>query len=130
MPDLVSPEKSSAARFGAIRAVHAFRVTEQTYAILLFAPFEQEASLPIGTHNPTGSARSVSIRVRNDFVSGALKGAIPCVGTQSEVVVRRAGARRAIRAEWTLSTGRPVQAAEMITGAAVPTATFRLSTVA
>lgn len=121
VPDLVSPEKSSAARFGTIYAVRAVRVTEQAPAILPFMPFGQEESLPVRSHNLAGSARSVSVRVHNYFVSGVLEGVVPCGGTRSEVVVRRAGARGVIRAERTLSTGRPVQAAEMIAScSAVP----------
>ncbi|GAA1554144.1 hypothetical protein GCM10009731_05580 [Streptomyces globosus] len=109
MPDLVSPEKSSAVRFGAIQPFCAFRVTEQTSAIRPFAPFEQEGVLPVGSHNPTGSVRSVAARVLNNFLGGVLEGAVPCGGTRSEVLARRTGARGVIQAERTLSTGLPVQ---------------------
>ncbi len=113
VPDLVSPEKSSAVRFGAIHAVRAFYVMEQAPAIYPFAPFGQKEGLSVGSHNPARSARSVSLRVRDDFVGGVLEGAVSCGGTRSEVVARRAGAQGAIRAERTLSTGRLVQGRRM-----------------
>lgn len=125
VPDLVSPEKSSAIRFGAIHTVRAFQVTEQTSAIRPFAPFVQEEGLPVGSHNPAGSVRSASARVRNSSVGGVFEGVVPCGGTRSEVSARRAGALEAIRVSWPLSTERPVQAAEVITSrSAVPSSRF------
>lgn len=106
VPDLVSPEKSSAVRFGTIQPFRAFHVTEQTSVIRPFAPFSQEEGLPVGSHNPAGSVRSVSTRVRDNFVGGVLDGAVPCGGTGSKISARRAGVRGVIRAERALSTGR------------------------
>ncbi|GAA2733321.1 hypothetical protein GCM10010360_21790 [Streptomyces nogalater] len=92
VPDLASPEKSNAVRFCAIRVVRAFRVTEQASVIHLFTPFGQEEGLPVGTHNSAASVRSVSVRVRNNFVGGVFEGVVPCGGTRSEVSARHAGA--------------------------------------
>nr|WP_238842356.1 hypothetical protein [Streptomyces sp. FR1] len=47
--------------------------------------------------------------VIDNSVDDVFETAVPCGGTQFEVVARRAGAREAIRAERTLSTGLPVQ---------------------
>lgn len=48
--------------------------------------------------------------VIGDPVDGGVReGVVPCDGTGSKIVARRAGAPRAIRAHRALSTGRPVQ---------------------
>jgi hypothetical protein len=112
VPDLVSPEKSNAVRFHAIRTVRAFHVTEQTSTIYPFAAFGQEESLPVGIHKSARSVRSVS-PVRNSLADGVLEGGVPCDGTRSQVLARRAGAWGVIRAERALSTGRSVQGRRM-----------------
>jgi hypothetical protein len=113
VPDLVSPEKSSPARFSMVRTFGAFHVTEQTSPTYQFAPFEQEVTLPVGSHNPTGSVPSASARLHNNSVNVVLEGAAPCGGTSSKIVARRAGVPRSIRARRTLSTGLPVQARQV-----------------
>lgn len=60
-----------------------------------------------------GSAAALIHPVRDfidNSVGGVLKGAVPCGGTRSVVVARRAGGLGAIGARRTLSTGRLVQA--------------------
>ncbi|GGY78959.1 hypothetical protein GCM10010363_69870 [Streptomyces omiyaensis] len=98
MPDLVSPEKSTTARFDTIRDIRALRAAE----------------LPMGSRALASPARPTYVHVRNDSVNDVCDEAVPCGGTRSEVVARRAGARGAIGVRRSLSTGRPVQAAEVI----------------
>lgn len=61
----------------------------------------------------TGSAAALVHPVWDfidNSVGGVLEGAVPCGGTRSEVVARRAGGLGSIGARRTLSTGRLVQA--------------------
>ncbi len=105
MPDLVSPEKSSPARFCPVRTFDVFHVTEQASLIQCFAAFEQEVALPPGSHDlivSTGSTRPL-------LNSCVRESVVPCGGTGSKVSARRAGARGVIRAERTLPTGLLVQ---------------------
>lgn len=105
VPYLVSPEKSSTARFSPVRAFDAFHVTEQASLIQRFAAFGQEAALPVGSHELIVSTESV-----RPLLGGCVReSVVPCGGTGSKVSVRCAGARGVIRAERTLSTGCLVQ---------------------
>ncbi|SES31749.1 hypothetical protein SAMN04487983_104250 [Streptomyces sp. yr375] len=47
--------------------------------------------------------------IDNSVDDNVLKGVVPCGGTGSKIVARRAGARGVIGAEQNLSTGRSVQ---------------------
>ncbi|MFE6270450.1 hypothetical protein ACFVQ9_16910 [Streptomyces goshikiensis] len=110
VPDLVSPEKSSPARFGMVRTFGDFHVTEQASPIRHFAAFGQEVALPVGSHDLILSTKSV-----RPLVSGGVReGVVPCGGTGSKILARLAGAIEVLATARPLSTGVVRKAAEMI----------------
>ncbi|MFI1719231.1 hypothetical protein [Streptomyces litmocidini] len=113
MPDLVSPEKSSPARFGMVRAFGAFHVTEQASRISQFATFEQEVALPVESHELIVSPGSVQ-----PLLSSGRRRSLPVQQDGVKVLVRRTGAADRMLGSRPLSTGPSVEAAGMITSRA------------
>ncbi|MFC7795719.1 hypothetical protein [Streptomyces cinereoruber] len=113
MPDLVSPEKSSPARFDTVSNFGAFHVTEQASRISQFATFEQEVALPVGSHDLIVSPGSVQ-----PLLSSARRRSLPVQQGGFKVLVRRTGAPDRMLGSRPLSTGPSVEAAGMITSRA------------
>ncbi|MFH8342989.1 hypothetical protein [Streptomyces sp. AM6-12] len=128
MPEVVSPEKSKADRFEKVCGFRSTRATELLSVLFLFAAFEQEEGLPVGSYKSSafetgsmGAVEASAVRlvhplpelIDNSVDGGARRVGFPCGGTVSKIVARRAGARGVIRAERALSTGRLVQARRM-----------------
>ncbi|MFE5884378.1 hypothetical protein [Streptomyces hydrogenans] len=113
MPDLVSPEKSSPACFGTVRAFGAFHVTEQVSHISQFATYEKEVTLPAGSHELIVSPGSVQ-----PLLGSVRRRSFPVQRDGVKVLVRRTGAADRMLGSRSLSTGPSVEAAGMITSRA------------
>ncbi|MFH9016111.1 hypothetical protein ACH4C6_32620 [Streptomyces sp. NPDC017943] len=128
VPDLAPPEKSKAVRFGEVCGFRSSRVTESLSNFFLFATFEQEAGFPVGSYKSSafepvsmgvvGAPATQLFHPCPEFIGtavdgGACEGAVPCGGTDSKIVARRAGVAGSIGARRTLSTGLPVQGRRM-----------------
>lgn len=123
VPDLVSPEKSRAARFRGVCGFRSSRVTEPLSTFFLFIQFEQEAAFLVGSHKSGdfGAAGAVAVpaaplvhfltdaTVDNSVDGGVREASVPCGGTGPKIPARRAGAPYVIRGQRALSTGRLVQ---------------------
>ncbi|MEU5810950.1 hypothetical protein [Streptomyces sp. NPDC047718] len=102
MPDLVSPEKSSPARFSVVRTFDAFHVKKQASLISQFATFEQEAALPVGSHELIVSRGSVQ-----PFLSSVHRRSLPAQRDGAKVLARRTGAAYGCSAASLCPQGRP-----------------------
>lgn len=125
VPDLVSPEKSRAARFRVVCGFHSSRVTKPLSTFSPFIKFEQEAAFLVGSHKSSdlGAGRPGAVvvpvdplvhfladaTVDNSVDGGVREAGVPCGGTGSKIPARRAGARYVIRGQRALPTGRLVQ---------------------
>ncbi|MGW6857821.1 hypothetical protein [Streptomyces xanthophaeus] len=93
-----------------------------------FTQFVPEEGFPVGSDKTSafgvGSLRAVAVStvpflnpiaevIDNSVDGGAREDSVPCGGTGSKIVARRAGAPAGIGAERPLSTGRPVQGRRM-----------------
>jgi len=129
VPEVVSPCQLDPVRFTPVQAWRSFRVTGSAYGSCLFFRFAPEEGFPVGSYKSSGFGAGskgvvavsatllvhpLSEPVDSSGDGGAREGDVPCDGTRSEVVARRAGGNRVLAASRTLSTGDLRKAAEMI----------------
>lgn len=128
MPEVVSPCQLDLVRFTPVQAWRSSRVTGSAYRSPLFFRSVPEVEFPVGSYK-RGAFGAVAPRsvaapaarlvhplpdfINNSVDGGVGEGAVPRGGTGSKIVARRVGARGAIGAERTLSTGRVMQARQM-----------------
>jgi hypothetical protein len=124
VPESGAPCQLGIGRFTVVRALQASRVTGSTCGSSAFTRFLPKTAFPVGSYE--SSVLGLGLRglvaaalvcplseLVGESVTEVLEGVVPCGGTRSEVSARGAGARGAIRAEPTLSTGGLVQGRRM-----------------
>ncbi|GHB31084.1 hypothetical protein GCM10010346_63070 [Streptomyces chryseus] len=111
-------------RFTPVQARQASRVTGSPSSSFSFTQFVPEVGFPVGSYKSStfgaGSLRAVAASaaplmhpmtevINNCLGGGVREGSVPCGGTGSKILARRAGVPGGIRVERALSTGRLVQ---------------------
>ncbi len=115
--DLVSPCQLDRARFTPVRTPQASRVTGFAHPVCPVHGISREDSSGWSVTPPSvpdaSTERGTPVLLAAP-AAAVLRGCVPCGGTRSEVVARRAGGIGALAGSWPLSTGGPREAAGMI----------------